>query len=1064
MFEETPTRTTRSDLTGSKKRGRNVLAVRMLVARLAWLEAPLRWHEGRVVWHTPEALVAPGPKELSRAQRTLNRLAEYPHSAKAALGDPEAWRAACQARIELAKRLSALHAPDLEALVQPGRLRDTALLTRLTALLSAEALCRSGLPASPAAALVQAGAPAEPLVLALLADEAVPAAARALAALVLGALRRSLSSHAPNPLGREAPALLRRAYAWGQAHGLPPEPALALALLADEQGADLLSRFLQAQQSPSVFVLPTVLVREMLAEGESPARAVRLVEVAAETERLAQQLLRRPVLDPVVAELQAPVLTATNAESRREAAEALAEMFHAHAWQTRDPEALREIATWSETMLGLLPLIPALTNQMHGVLSATRALPPPTRAAFFRLLTDYHERLWPTSHFIASFHRRHPEREFNRLHSMLQQRWHTEVLPLLQLTRATGDVDSVREALELDLHGTLSGLEWASPELLRLTVELARSMESSGANYLWQCVHRLLHALPDVRACRRVVRALTPVLQACEPGQREWVLRDLIDSMWDHQKDLEAVFPRLIGFVPRYLAWQQTDTEDPCPRSALFEIARNLYLHAPARAEARLDWLLSLLTERARTHQRTYSDVAALEAGAELGLKLAGEDEARYRVFVRSAFEHGRMIDWSPICSAVDRLLRCPWLLPVIARLFPLQTGRCAHLLTYVVCASRFGEEILEPLRTRLPHALEQELPAKARADWRDLLQLLPDQEPNVRLYAHARLLQGESPSPPSGVVRAVSLPERLRRELAHLETRLAADPARADLRARAATLRARFLDSARLEAQVRAEVAERLEIAAAEAQLRLAEYLLDDCHRARLEFLAGPLPADLALTDDLRNAALLTVDIGANRKHLRRLLRHHLAGEHGWREAHPANATFLKELAERGVDAEAWLGEHPRTFARAGMPGGKVRLWLERDPLRILQMGNYFGTCLSLGNCNAFSTVTNASELNKRVIYAADDRGNVVGRKLIAVNAEGRLVGFRTYTACTDPKQNAHLARLFRQYAEAFARRCRLELDEKGEVPRLFVSDWYNDGIVPWNEDPDGPGNKKPR
>ncbi len=43
-----------------------------------------------------------------------------------------------------------------------------------------------------------------------------------------------------------------------------------------------------------------------------------------------------------------------------------------------------------------------------------------------------------------------------------------------------------------------------------------------------------------------------------------------------------------------------------------------------------------------------------------------------------------------------------------------------------------------------------------------------------------------------------------------------------------------------------------------------------------------------------------------------------------------------------------------------------QVRLYLEGDPLRILQMGNYFDTCLSIDRDTAFSTVANAVDANK--------------------------------------------------------------------------------------------------
>jgi hypothetical protein len=39
----------------------------------------------------------------------------------------------------------------------------------------------------------------------------------------------------------------------------------------------------------------------------------------------------------------------------------------------------------------------------------------------------------------------------------------------------------------------------------------------------------------------------------------------------------------------------------------------------------------------------------------------------------------------------------------------------------------------------------------------------------------------------------------------------------------------------------------------------------------------------------------------------------------------------------------------------------------------------------------------------------------------------------------------------LFARYLRDFARRCRLDLADAGEVPRLFAEAWYDDGVVPW-------------
>jgi hypothetical protein len=221
---------------------------------------------------------------------------------------------------------------------------------------------------------------------------------------------------------------------------------------------------------------------------------------------------------------------------------------------------------------------------------------------------------------------------------------------------------------------------------------------------------------------------------------------------------------------------------------------------------------------------------------------------------------------------------------------------------------------------------------------------------------------------------------------------------------------------------------------------------------------VAGPLPPDLRLDADLLNATLLTVDIRQNRRLLQRLLRAHLAGDHGWRERHPANVAFLAELAARGADAAAWQSAHPRRYPypvslEGTAPGAAwVRLHLECDPVRILQMGNYFGTCLSFGEFNAFSTVANACELNKRVVYATDVAGRIVGRKLIGINEAGELVGFHTYASMPDEAGNAALRAIFRHYLGDFAARRGLKLADGGRVPTLFAEHWYDDGTVAWD------------
>jgi hypothetical protein len=115
--------------------------------------------------------------------------------------------------------------------------------------------------------------------------------------------------------------------------------------------------------------------------------------------------------------------------------------------------------------------------------------------------------------------------------------------------------------------------------------------------------------------------------------------------------------------------------------------------------------------------------------------------------------------------------------------------------------------------------------------------------------------------------------------------------------------------------------------------------------------------------------------------------------------------------------------------------------------------MGNYFDTCLSFGGCNSYSTVANACERNKRVLYATDGAGKIVGRKLIGINAEWALVGFRTYSALADETSNTALRDVIDRYLQDLAACCRLPLADNGTVPRLFAEAWYDDGIVAWDD-----------
>ena len=355
---------------------------------------------------------------------------------------------------------------------------------------------------------------------------------------------------------------------------------------------------------------------------------------------------------------------------------------------------------------------------------------------------------------------------------------------------------------------------------------------------------------------------------------------------------------------------------------------------------------------------------------------LGGHEPDRFQAIFQASLAHAVGREEYRLEQGLSLLGRFPDLRAPLADIFPRQPRRCVELLIRLGLTTRLGTEALLAL-SRLPPQRGESGQAHSAfpvllcpdAGWRRLHQICPELDAVAASYQHACWILNQSPSLPPGLRQTLARPERLAQELAHLECLEGDAAGRPDLDKRRDKLRALLADAPRLMEDARAAVRERLPRLAAELQITALEHQIQACYRARLEELAGPLPVTLSLTEDLVNAILLAADLSQNRRLLLRLLRAHLAGETRWRDDHPDNVRFLAALAARSVDTAAWLAARPRRYPCAGAAGGRVHLWLERDPLHVLQMGNYFDTCLSFDDFNAFSTVANASELNKRVV-----------------------------------------------------------------------------------------------
>lgn len=156
-----------------------------------------------------------------------------------------------------------------------------------------------------------------------------------------------------------------------------------------------------------------------------------------------------------------------------------------------------------------------------------------------------------------------------------------------------------------------------------------------------------------------------------------------------------------------------------------------------------------------------------------------------------------------------------------------------------------------------------------------------------------------------------------------------------------------------------------------------------------------------------------------------------------------PANAAFITALASRGIDPGPWLDGIAE--ARHQTQPGAVVLALEDDPLEIFRMGAHFGTCLSPGDFNFFSVFANAADINKRILYARNHKGTVVGRRLIGLTRDGEIVAFNAYSHDAELEFDRLSVDFIIRLSELMGTR----LHARGHIPRLVAPDWYDDGPV---------------
>ena len=185
----------------------------------------------------------------------------------------------------------------------------------------------------------------------------------------------------------------------------------------------------------------------------------------------------------------------------------------------------------------------------------------------------------------------------------------------------------------------------------------------------------------------------------------------------------------------------------------------------------------------------------------------------------------------------------------------------------------------------------------------------------------------------------------------------------------------------------------------------------------------------------------------GSNRRGFKNFLKAYFGGNNHYVENHPETQKWFAQ--HKRIDKTLW--NQGILFCRRTGKIRAVRIELEKDPLEILKMGTYVGSCLSLGGSYAYSAVAVLLDLNKQVLYARDQNNKVLGRQLVAISEKDELVCFDVYPLTA----SARIKNLFFEYDIDFAKALDIDLYEgdfsKHEdgypIRRILSKEWSDDG-----------------
>lgn len=194
----------------------------------------------------------------------------------------------------------------------------------------------------------------------------------------------------------------------------------------------------------------------------------------------------------------------------------------------------------------------------------------------------------------------------------------------------------------------------------------------------------------------------------------------------------------------------------------------------------------------------------------------------------------------------------------------------------------------------------------------------------------------------------------------------------------------------------------------------------LDVLNQLAFDQLSIGLPA-APRDSKLRHALMMKQLASEHRRSLRRLLKEYLSDHRNYAEQHIKNKEWLRKHPK--IDPVKWIQGISCRREVAGH--GLCDLAIEGDPLEVLRLGSYFGTCLGVGGSQSYSAAAITLDINKQVVYARNAANRVIARQLLAVSEDDRLICFSVYPEKIDKE----IKGLFRDYDMQMAEHLGLDI-----------------------------------